>query len=56
MPKRKSCSVREKLVVVARVQNGESKATVSHYNGVPQSTICGCLQNEQKLLNKPSYK
>lgn len=38
MPKRKSYSVREKLVVVARVQNGESQAKVSRDNGVPEST------------------
>jgi len=36
MPKRKSYSVREKLVVVTRVQNGES-------------TIRGWLKDEQKL-------
>ena len=49
MPKWKSYSVREKLVVVARVQNGESQANVSHDNGVPQSTIRGWLKDEQKL-------
>ena len=41
MPKRKSYSVEEKLVVVARVQNGESQANVSRNNSVPQSTIRG---------------
>ena len=49
MPKRKSYSVREKLVVVARVQNGESQANVSRDNGVPQSNIRSWLKDEQKL-------
>ena len=32
---------REKLVVVARVQNGESQANVSRDNGVSQSAVRG---------------
>ena len=51
MPKRKSYSVREKLVVVARVQNGESQANVSSNNGVPQSNIHVWLKDEQKLCD-----
>ena len=51
MPKRKSYSVRVKLVIVASVQNGESEANVSHDISVPQSAICGWLKDEQKLCD-----
>ncbi len=49
MPERKSYTVREKLVVDARVQNDESEANVSPDNDVPQSTTRWWLKDEQKL-------
>ena len=36
-------------MVVARVQNGDSEASVSRDNAMPQSNIRGWLKDEQKV-------
>ena len=49
MAQHKPYSITDKLAVSASVKCGESQASVSHTNGVQESTICGWLIDTGKL-------
>ncbi|XP_069687968.1 tigger transposable element derived 5-like [Periplaneta americana] len=51
MSKRKSYSVKEKLAVIARIKNGESKSSIKKQCGIPEGTLRGWLDDEAKLLS-----
>jgi len=52
MPKRKSYTVQEKLESITRVtQHGETQANVSRDNGISESTLCGLIRDEHKMLD-----
>ena len=48
--KRKAYSVSDKLKIIDRVKNGESKASLSRECGIPEGTIRGWMKEEDKLL------
>ena len=39
IPKQKPYSVKDNLAVIASIKHGESKARLSHDNGMPESAI-----------------
>lgn len=47
----RNLSASEKLEIIARVHNGESKASVARNIGVPESTLRGWCKTEHKLRN-----
>ena len=51
MPKRKYAAhnIKEKLDLIQRVRNGESRAKICRENGIPESTLRGWLKDEDKL-------
>ncbi|XP_066903338.1 jerky protein homolog-like [Halyomorpha halys] len=49
--KRKSYTVEEKLAIINRVKNGASKAQLKRELGIPESTIRGWVDEEEKLIS-----
>jgi transposase-like protein len=49
MPKRKAYSVSDKLSIVTRIRNGESRSKVCRELGLAESTLRGWLKEEAKL-------
>lgn len=49
--KRKSYTVEEKLAIIDRVKKGTSKAHLKRELGIPESTIRGWMQEEERLLS-----
>ena len=50
MAKQESHSVTDKRAVNVSIKHGQSQANMYCDNGVPDSTICGWLNDEEKLL------
>ena len=51
MSKWNSYSITDKLAVIASFKHGESQASVSCDNGVPEWTIHGWLRDDEKLCD-----
>ena len=49
MPKRKAYSVQDKIAIIQRIRNGETRTKVIKETGVPESTLRGWLKDEDKL-------
>jgi hypothetical protein len=49
MTKNKNYTIIEKLKIIERVKNGESKASLFCECGIPEGTICGWMKEENKL-------
>jgi hypothetical protein len=47
--KRKNYTIVEKLKIIERFMNGESKASLFCERGIPEGTIHGCMKEENKL-------
>ena len=51
MPKRKTYSVKEKLVLIDRIKGGESQAKVCRDTSVHEATLRGWIHDRSKLRN-----